>query len=89
MLGVEHVRARGKDGTGREVLVVGDDDAALAGVDLLPRLQTEAAGSTEQPGGCPVVTGPQGVGTVLDEDHAMGLAQGDHARHIGDVPAHV
>ena len=89
MLGVEHVRAAQQHGPGRHVLVIGDQQAALAGVHVLERLGGEAPDRAERAGGSPPPRRTHGVGAVLDHRQAEAVDHLAEPVHVGDMATHV
>ena len=89
VLGVEHVAAGMQDRLGGQVGIVGRQQAALAGVDVLEGLGAEAGDHAEGAAQPAVPARAHGVGAVLDQQQVVAPADLQQAVHVGDVAAHV
>ena len=89
MLPVEHVAAGIENGARRDILVVGDQHAALAGIDMLVALKREASRGAERAGRPPAPSRAVRVRAILNQRDVVAAADLDHLVHVGDVAAHV
>jgi hypothetical protein len=77
------------DGAGGEVGIIGDEDAAFAGVDHLVGLKAEAADAADGADILVVPSGAEGMGSILDDGDIGGIAEGHDGVHVRGVAAHV
>ena len=75
MLVEQHVASGHEDGTGRHVLIIGDEDPPLASVNLLVGLQAETTHVPPTTDGSALEGGSHRVGGVLDHANPESIAQ--------------
>ncbi len=83
------IGTRHNDRAGDQVLVIGNQDAALTSIDHLVGLERETADLADGPDALPMPLGAKRVGCILDDRDAALIRQRHDRVHIGGMAAHV
>ena len=86
---IQHVGARQDRRPRHQLGVAGDQEAALARIDVLVGLRTVAGGDTVQSALGVPPRRTHRMGAVLDHNYAVRIGDTHQRIHIGEVPAHM
>jgi hypothetical protein len=86
---VEHVGTGQNDGAGHEFGIVGGQQAAFAGIEMLVGLGRKATRQPETAALAAIPGSPHGVGAILDQNQIVFSDDGSELLHVGQMTAHV